>query len=183
MPAGRSAINIPAFRGLKNLATFSKGCRKFFLKHAFPYQPFIARFHSLGQWGTNLGKGGRWRRVPYNVFLWTKIAISLASVKRLHIRFYTSKIGMSKVSVRLVPKQLTEDQKASRLSITKEHLRRFNHDESKDLTLSTLGKIFSRRHFEIFFLFFPENRIWHFMQIVSLGDNLHEMSNPVFWEK
>ena len=27
------------------------------------------------------------------------------------------------------------------------------------LTLSTLGKIFSRRHFEIFFLFFSENRI------------------------
>ena len=37
----------------------------------------------------------------------------------------------------------------------------------RNLTLSTLGKIFSRRHFEIFFLFFPENRIWHFMQIVS----------------
>ena len=51
------------------------------------------------------------------------------------------------------------------------------------LTLSTLGKIFSRRYFEIFFLFFPENRIWHFMQIVSLGDNLHEMSYTVFWEK
>ena len=48
------------------------------------------------------------------------------------------------------------------------------------LRLSTLGKIFSRRHFEIFFLiFFPENRFWHFMQIVSIGDNLHEMSNPV----
>ena len=28
-----------------------------------------------------------------------------------------------------------------------------------------------------------ENRIWHFMQIVSTGDNLHEMSNPVFWEQ
>ena len=27
-----------------------------------------------------------------------------------------------------------------------------------------------------FFVFFPENRIWHFMQIVSIGDNLHEMS-------
>ena len=25
--------------------------------------------------------------------------------------------------------------------------------------------------------------IWHFMQIVSNGDNLHEMSNPVFLEK
>ena len=24
--------------------------------------------------------------------------------------------------------------------------------------------------------------IWHFMQIVSTGDNLHEMSNPVFRE-
>ena len=30
-----------------------------------------------------------------------------------------------------------------------------------------------------FFLFFLESRIWHFMQIVSLGDNLHEVSNPV----
>ena len=35
----------------------------------------------------------------------------------------------------------------------------------------------------IFFLFFPENRIWHFMQIVSIGDNLHWMSKTVFWEK
>ena len=25
------------------------------------------------------------------------------------------------------------------------------------LTISMLGKVFSRRHFEIFFLFFPEN--------------------------
>ena len=29
------------------------------------------------------------------------------------------------------------------------------------------------------FYLFLENRIWHFMQIVSNGDNLHEMSNPV----
>ena len=27
------------------------------------------------------------------------------------------------------------------------------------------------------FLFFQENRIWHFMQI---GDNLHKVSNPIF---
>ena len=32
----------------------------------------------------------------------------------------------------------------------------------------------------IFFLFFQEKRIWHFMQIVSIGDNLHEKSNPDF---
>ena len=50
------------------------------------------------------------------------------------------------------------------------------------LTLSTLGKICSRRHTEILFLLFPENKIWHFIQIFSNEDNLHEISNPVFWE-
>ena len=37
------------------------------------------------------------------------------------------------------------------------------------LMLSTLGKNFSRQHSEIISLFFPENRIWHLMQIVSSG--------------
>ena len=32
------------------------------------------------------------------------------------------------------------------------------------------------------FLFFPENGIKHFLQIVSIGDSLHEMTNPVLWE-
>ena len=35
----------------------------------------------------------------------------------------------------------------------------------------------------IFFLFFLENRIWQFTQIVSTGDNWHEMSKPDFYEK
>ena len=43
-----------------------------------------------------------------------------------------------------------------------------------------MGKRFSSRHFEICFLFSQKNRICHPMQI---GDNLHEMSNPVFLEK
>ena len=51
------------------------------------------------------------------------------------------------------------------------------------LMLSTMGKIFSRQHIEIFFLFFAENRFWHFIQIASNGDNLYEMSNSVFWVK
>ena len=42
------------------------------------------------------------------------------------------------------------------------------------LTLYMLGKNFSSQHFEIFFLFLLENRIWHFMQIVS------KSSNPIF---
>ena len=35
----------------------------------------------------------------------------------------------------------------------------------------------------VFFWFFPENRIWHFMEIVVfIEDNLHEMLNLVSWE-
>ena len=51
--------------------------------------------------------------------------------------------------------------------------------------LNMLGNFFSSRQerIEIFFLIFPENMSWHFMQIVSIGDNLHEISNPVFLEK
>ena len=30
------------------------------------------------------------------------------------------------------------------------------------------------------FLFYPENRNWHFIQIVSISNNLHEMPKPVF---
>ena len=47
------------------------------------------------------------------------------------------------------------------------------------LPLCMLGKNFSRRHFETFFLFFLENGIRHFMPTVSLGDNLHEVSDPL----
>ena len=44
------------------------------------------------------------------------------------------------------------------------------------LTLSTLGTIFSRKHFEIFFSFFQENIIWTSCKLSPL----HETSNPVF---
>ena len=35
----------------------------------------------------------------------------------------------------------------------------------------------------IFFLNFPENRIWHAMQIVSIEDNLYEIQTSVLWKK
>ena len=38
------------------------------------------------------------------------------------------------------------------------------------LTHSILGKNFSRRHFEMFFLFSQETRVWYFTQIFSKGD-------------
>ena len=52
---------------------------------------------------------------------------------------------------------------------------KFNHYRS--LAISADDKLMN------FFLFIPRKRIWNFMQIVSTGDNLHEISNPVSWEK
>ena len=49
--------------------------------------------------------------------------------------------------------------------------------------LSMLGKIFNRQDFEIFFIIFPRKQALTFYANVSNGDNLLEMSNPVFWEK
>ena len=48
------------------------------------------------------------------------------------------------------------------------------------LMLGTLDKIFSWRHIEIFFSFFQENRIWHFMQIVSIVKNKKKLLSAKF---
>ena len=51
------------------------------------------------------------------------------------------------------------------------------------VNLTTLWAYSADDKVMILIFFFPENRIWHFMQTVSIGDDLHKMSNPVFWEK
>ena len=58
-----------------------------------------------------------------------------------------------------------------------------NLTQTKQLMLSTLDKFSADNILKYFSYFFPENRIWHFIQIISNGENLHEISNPVFWEK
>ena len=56
-----------------------------------------------------------------------------------------------------------------------------NSDLLLNKSLLKLIYFFSRRHFKIFFfLIFPQNRLWHFMQFVSLGGKLHEMSKQIF---
>ena len=51
------------------------------------------------------------------------------------------------------------------------------------LTFS-ISQLIKQIELVIFFLFFfPEHRIWHFMQMVSNGEHLHEISNPVSWDK
>ena len=44
---------------------------------------------------------------------------------------------------------------------------------------STLNKNYSRRHFEIIFIFLPENRFWDFSQIVSRRQFAWKTSKPV----
>ena len=59
--------------------------------------------------------------------------------KALVHQLLQQKIGVSKVSARWMPKELTEYQKASRLTIAKEHLGQFNHDENKILNTIVTG--------------------------------------------
>ena len=60
--------------------------------------------------------------------------------------------------------------------------------------LPVSGLIQQTTNWWYFFVIFPRKQvlklhanclhwIWHVMQIVSFGDNLHEISKPVFWEK
>ena len=46
-------------------------------------------------------------------------------------------------------------------------------------TYHAMGK-FCRCQTDDIFLILLENRSWLFMQIISLGDNVHEVSNPTF---
>ena len=50
-------------------------------------------------------------------------------------------------------------------------------------TLGMLTFNLGRRHLQKFLLCFHENRVWHFIQIVSRGDNLNEMSSSVSKQK
>ena len=65
-----------------------------------------------------------------------RFSIGKASARQALLK----KLGMSKVSARWVPKWLTEDQKASRVTIAKEHLGCLNHDENKFLNVNVTVK-------------------------------------------
>ena len=56
---------------------------------------------------------------------------------------------------------------------------RFGKIETQILSF---GLIQQTENWWYLFYFSQRNNIWHFMQSVSVRDNLHEMSNPVSWE-
>ena len=51
------------------------------------------------------------------------------------------------------------------------------------LTFTTLRANSADDKFTTVLLLFLKIRLWNFMQIVSIGDDLHDMSNPVFCEQ
>ena len=51
------------------------------------------------------------------------------------------------------------------------------------LKLNILGNNFSRRHFEIFISCFSQQIVFGISYKLFLGDNLHEVSEPIFWIK
>ena len=91
-------------------------------------------------------------------------------------------VGMSKVSARWVPKQLTEDQKASRVTIAKNIWGCFNHDENKFLNCIVTGDKMWVHYAE------PETKgqsnsgnelILHFPWSLSC---LHQLARLCFWD-
>ena len=59
------------------------------------------------------------------------------------------------------------------------------HPADGQLTLSTLSKFFSSRHFETFlFSYFSQKKRFDSSgKLSSFGDNKHEMSNPIVKEE
>ena len=63
------------------------------------------------------------------------------------------------------------------------HIGKENNSNNQCLA-SRKKKIQQMKYWKIFLFFFsPGNTFWPLMQTDSNGDNLHEMKNPVFWEK
>ena len=65
---------------------------------------------------------------------------------------------------------------------TEEYMEKLHVDKCI-LTFPNLWASSADEKLVIFFLFIPENKIWHFKQIIPIGDNLYETSNLVFLEK
>ena len=59
------------------------------------------------------------------------------------------------------------------------------HGQTRTLAFTNLwaNSEYNKSMIVFFFFFSQENRIWHFMQIESIGDNLHGMPKPIFWNK
>ena len=133
---------IPTFRGWKTCHIFQR-LQNTSLKPTCPVQHFIADFHRFLEGRTNMrDKPRQWPLQWWWMlrFLSTKIpewhcrrkpiSVALVNLCTLDLQ---EKLVMSKASDGWMLKQLTEDQKAFRVTIAKEIWSIFVHDENKFL--------------------------------------------------
>jgi hypothetical protein len=107
---------------VNSAATFFKGLKKDFLINVYHVQPSTTRFLSFVKaeqvFVTGLGLGGH--------LTLEEVANKFSNGKASAHKILHEHLGMSKVSARLVPRQLSADQKATRITNAKENLSRFN---------------------------------------------------------
>ena len=110
--------------------------------------------------------------VPLYIFVWISMFVSFYPV---YYGGHITIIGLYNVYLHILPYYIVKTGMC-RTSLLKEF-----SEFAIFLTLSSLGKIFSRQHFDFFFFFFFS----YFSQKTGfdISCNLHEMSTPVFLEK
>ena len=119
----------------------------------FPPRKWALTFHANCLW---------WRQFAWNVKV-EFLGKNMRNIPRCHLlKFISSMLSIrtdmvSNIAVIDLWNELVETIEANKTLVERQRM----------LTLCMLGKNFSRQHFELYFLFFLENRIWHFMLIVS----------------
>ena len=131
----------------KNLAIFFKGCRKVFSKACLSHSTFYSWISQFREDRTRLRDKPRPGQPAKamtpemvandEVFVNKDCRVTLQDVvnqfsicKVLAHQILYEKLGMNEISARWVPKQQTENQNASSVTIAKEYLGCFNNDEN-----------------------------------------------------
>ena len=106
---------------------------------------------------------------------------------RLLLFFFFQKIGLGILWV-LLPREFAYNinlffffSRKNKKSISECRLLPLKSNRIKVDLYRSLDRI-SRRQTDDILLIFPENRLWHFMQIVSQGGEMREMTKYIFWE-
>ena len=129
-------------------------------------------------------RGGSYIKIAFHPFL--KRFYSKRKKKSVHlgIEFFLFRVELFSEAARCTGKQmashkscLTWKKDGNSCHVYPVFLK--NKLMSLNLTLTTLWTDSADDKLVMFFLFLLENRIWHIMQIGSIGDNLHEVSNPI----
>ena len=147
--------------------------------------------------------GGEWRRCHVShhrgfqlilAYSWARPAILIAGKGRegmfYFFCFFTFiPVPLSSLSLSFISSTISSvsflpfSGRRHKLTYKGWHVIKPQHNQSIIHSLELRVRFSAADILKYFILIFPETRIWHFMQIVSYGDNLHERFGPIFWKK